>query len=147
MVEEKFDTIKQGMKDALNGVIDIIERTINSVVSKLNSFRISIPDWVPKYGGASLGFNIPYAHIPRLAKGGIVNNPGKGRIVTVGEAGAEAILPLQNNTEWMDVLVDKVAEAVSMNVMNKIYLDGKEIHSSSRKYGSRFDFATNGGVL
>lgn len=145
--KKKFDTIKQGMKDALNGVIDIIERTINSVVSKLNSFRISIPDWVPKYGGASLGFNIPYAHIPRLAKGGIVNNPGKGRIVTVGEAGAEAILPLQNNTEWMDVLVDKVAEAVSMNVMNKIYLDGKEIHSSSRKYGSRFDFATNGGVL
>lgn len=145
--KKKFDTIKQGMKDALNGVIDIIERTINSVVSKLNSFRISIPDWVPKYGGASLGFNIPYAHIPRLAKGGIVNNPGTGRIVTVGEAGAEAILPLQNNTEWMDVLVDKVAEAVSMNVMNKIYLDGKEIHSSSRKYGSRFDFATNGGVL
>ena len=145
--KKKFDTIKQGMKDALNGVIDIIERTINSVVSKLNSFRISIPDWVPKYGGASLGFNIPYAHIPRLAKGAIVNNPGKGRVVTVGEAGAEAILPLQNNTEWMDVLVDKVAEAVSMNVMNKIYLDGKEIHSSSRKYGSRFDFATNGGVL
>ena len=145
--KKKFDTIKQGMKDALNGVIDIIERTINSVVSKLNSFRISIPDWVPKYGGASLGFNIPYAHIPRLAKGGIVNNPGKGRIVTVGEAGAEAILPLQNNTEWMDVLVDKVAEAVSMNVMNKIYLDGKEIHSSNRKYSSRFEFATNGGVL
>ena len=145
--KKKFDTIKQGMKDALNGVIDIIERTINSVVSKLNSFRISIPDWVPKYGGASLGFNIPYAHIPRLAKGAIVNNPGKGRVVTVGEAGAEAILPLQNNTEWMDVLVDKVAEAVSMNVMNKIYLDGKEIHSSNRKYSSRFEFATNGGVL
>lgn len=145
--KQKFDTIKQGMKDALNGVIDIIERTINSVVSKLNSFRISIPDWVPKYGGASLGFNIPYAHIPRLAKGAIVNNPGKGRVVTVGEAGAEAILPLQNNTEWMDVLVDKVAEAVSMNVMNKIYLDGKEIHSSNRKYSSRFEFATNGGVL
>lgn len=143
----KFDCIKQGMKDALNGVIGIVERTINNIVSKLNSFSIKIPNWVPTYGGSSLGFNIPYAHLPRLAKGGIVNNPGRGQAVIAGEAGAEAILPLQNNTEWMDMLVDKVADRVSMNVVNRITIDGKDINSSNKKYDSRFAFATNGGVL
>lgn len=143
----KFDCIKQGMKDALNGVIDIVERTINNIVSKLNSFSIKIPNWVPTYGGSSLGFNIPYAHLPRLAKGGIVNNPGRGQAVIAGEAGAEAILPLQNNTEWMDMLVDKVADRVSMNVVNRITIDGKDVNSSNKKYDSRFAFATNGGVL
>lgn len=143
----KFDCIKQGMKDALNGVIGIVERTINNIVSKLNSFSIKIPNWVPTYGGSSLGFNIPYAHLPRLAKGGIVNNPGRGQAVIAGEAGAEAILPLQNNTEWMDMLVDKVADRISMNVVNKITLDGKDINHSNRTYDSRYAFATNGGVL
>ena len=144
---KKFDCIKQGMKDALNGVIGIVERTINNIVSKLNSFSIKIPNWVPTYGGSSLGFNIPYAHLPRLAKGGIVNNPGRGQAVIAGEAGAEAILPLQNNTEWMDMLVDKVADRVSMNVVNRITIDGKDVNSSNKKYDSRFAFATNGGVL
>lgn len=143
----KFDCIKQGMKNALNGVIGIVERTINNIVSKLNSFSIKIPNWVPTYGGSSLGFNIPYAHLPRLAKGGIVNNPGRGQAVIAGEAGAEAILPLQNNTEWMDMLVDKVADRVSMNVVNRITIDGKDVNSSNKKYDSRFAFATNGGVL
>ncbi len=144
---KKFDCIRQGMKNALNGVITIVENTINRVVGALNSFSIKIPNWVPTYGGSSLGFNIPYAHLPRLAKGGIVNNPGRGQAVIAGEAGAEAILPLQNNTEWMDMLVDKVADRVSMNVVNRITIDGKDINSSSKKYDSRFAFATNGGVL
>lgn len=144
---KKFDTIKQGMKSAINGVIGIVEKGINWIVSKLNLLSFDIPDWVPGVGGGKFGFNLPYVSLPRLAKGGIVNNPGKGQAVIAGEAGAEAVLPLQNNTEWMDLLVDKVADKVSMTVLNRIYLDSKEIHSSSRKYGSRFDFATNGGVL
>lgn len=144
---KKFDCIKQGMRNALNGVITVVENTINRVVGALNSFSIKIPNWVPTYGGSSLGFNIPYAHLSRLAKGGIVNNPGRGQAVIAGEAGAEAILPLQNNTEWMDMLVDKVADRVSMNVVNRITIDGKDVNSSNKKYDSRFAFATNGGVL
>lgn len=144
---KKFDCIKQGMRNALNGVITVVENTINRVVGALNSFSIKIPNWVPTYGGSSLGFNIPYAHLTRLAKGGIVNNPGRGQAVIAGEAGAEAILPLQNNTEWMDMLVDKVADRVSMNVVNRITIDGKDVNSSNKKYDSRFAFATNGGVL
>ena len=144
----KFDCIKQGMKDALNGVITAIETAVNWIVSKVNILHFDLPDAVAKkVGFSSLGFNLPYVHLPRLAKGGIVNNPGRGQAVIAGEAGAEAILPLQNNTEWMDMLVDKVADRVSMNVVNRITIDGKDVNSSNKKYDSRFAFATNGGVL
>lgn len=145
---KKFDCIKQGMKDALNGVITAIETAVNWIVSKVNILHFDLPDAVAKkVGFSSLGFNLPYVHLPRLAKGGIVNNPGKGQAVIAGEAGAEAILPLQNNTEWMDMLVDKVADRVSMNVVNRITIDGKDVNSSNKKYDQRFVFATNGGDL
>ena len=144
----KLSVIAQGAKSAINSAISYIERGINWIVSKLNLLNFNLPDSVAKVVGFStLGFNLPYVNIPRLAKGGIVNNPGRGQAVIAGEAGAEAILPLQNNTEWMDMLVDKVADRVSMNVVNRITIDGKDVNASNKKYDSRFAFATNGGVL
>lgn len=36
----------------------------------MNSLSVTVPDWVPKIGGRTFGFNIPY-----LAKGGIIDSP------------------------------------------------------------------------
>jgi hypothetical protein len=44
--------------------------------------------------------------VPALAKGGIA--PRK-MLAMIGEKGREAVLPLENNTGWMDVLADKVS--------------------------------------
>lgn len=69
-------------------------------------------------GGKSFGFNIPTINnisIPRLAKGGIVNQPTRALI---GEAGKEAVLPLENNTEWMDILAEKIARILSLSLGN-----------------------------
>ena len=49
--------------------------------------------------------SLPY--IPYLAKGGIVDSP---TLAMVGEAGKEAVMPLENNTGWMSVLAHKLAE-------------------------------------
>jgi hypothetical protein len=43
--------------------------------------------------------------IPQLATGGIVDS---SIIANIGEKGREAVLPLENNTEWMDMLVEKM---------------------------------------
>ena len=80
--------------------------------------------------------------LPRLAKGGIVNNIGKGVPLIAGEAGREAILPLENNTEWMDILVDKINGG---NTTVPIYLDGKMIAKYMIDLQKRRAFATNGG--
>ena len=101
-----FDTIKQGMKSAMNGVIGIVENAVNWIVRQLNKLHWNIPDWVPLLGGKSFGFNIREVHIPRLATGGIAT---RSVIANIGENGTEAILPLDKNTGWMDKLANKIS--------------------------------------
>jgi phage-related protein len=87
-------------KTPLNLIID----AMNLVIEGLNSISIDIPDWVPKYGGQTFGINIPT--IPKLAKGGIIKQP---TLAMVGERGKEAVMPLENNTGWIDELAMKIA--------------------------------------
>lgn len=138
---DKFDSIKQGMKSALNGVISSIESGINNIVRRINNVGYTIPDWIPIVGGKRIGVYLDTVSIPRLAQGGIVNNPGRGVSAVIGEAGAEAVLPLERNTEWMDMLADKIGGG---NVTIPIYLDGKKIYNYMVDIGNKKAFATNG---
>ena len=78
--------------------------------------------------------------IPKLAVGGIVNRPGRGVPAIIGEAGAEAVLPLENNTEWMDILAEKIGG----NVTIPIYMDGKKIATYVVDIQKKKAFAMNG---
>lgn len=141
-LKDGFEKIKEKLKNPINAVIGMIENAINWIIGKLNKLSWTIPDWVPAVGGKKFGFDIATVSIPRLAKGGIVNNIGKGVPLIAGEAGKEAILPLENNTEWMDVLVDKINGG---NTTIPIYLDGKMIAKYIIDLQKRKAFATNGG--
>ena len=59
---------------------------INGSIRAANKIGFSLPDWV---GGKEFKFNIP--EIPKLAEGGIVNQP---TLAMIGEAGPEAVVPL-----------------------------------------------------
>ena len=48
----------------------------------------------------------PNVNMPALAAGGIVTSP---TLAMVGEAGREAVIPLENNNAWLDKLADKLA--------------------------------------
>ena len=50
-----------------------------------------------------------------LASGGIVTSP---TLAMVGEAGKEAVVPLENNTAWLDKLADKLAAKMGSNTIN-----------------------------
>ena len=52
------------------------------------------------------GFSVNLPYVPYLAKGGIVDSP---TLAMVGEAGKEAVMPLENNTGWMNVLANKLS--------------------------------------
>ena len=102
----------QGVQDIFKGLIDaiagIFKAPINFIIDGINAFisglnKIKIPDWVPVVGGK--GFHID--KIPKLAQGGVVEKP---TIAMVGEAGQEAVVPLENNTGWIDVLVGKLKD-------------------------------------
>lgn len=96
-----MDGLGAVVKSPLNAVISLINAAING----LNRINVSIPDWVPGFGGKSFGINIP--KIPMLAKGGILDSP---TLAMVGEAGKEAVVPLENNTQGLDLLANKLLE-------------------------------------
>lgn len=53
-------------------------------------------------------------YTPALAKGGIVTSP---TTALIGEAGAEAVMPLENNTEWIYMLADQLSSIMSSGEM------------------------------
>lgn len=68
---------------------------INALFGVLAGIRISIPSWVPKWGGKSFGFPNLRVPVPHLAQGGIVQARRGGTLALVGEAGeSEAVIPL-----------------------------------------------------
>lgn len=88
------------VKNMVNSLID----TINSkVIAKLD-FKVKAPSWL---GGGTFGWKAP--RIPRLAKGGMIDSP---TIAMIGEAGKEVVLPLENNTQALDLIASKLASKI-----------------------------------
>jgi phage-related protein len=102
-VGDKIEEMKNGMKKFFGGVVDSIKAPINWIIDNINDKLISplrnfkIPGILPN------GINI--AKIQRLATGGIIESP---TMAVIGEAGREAVLPLDRNTEWIDLLASKI---------------------------------------
>jgi len=98
-----FDTLYSIVKTPLNLIID----AVNTLIRGLNRIRIDIPSWVPGVGGRSFGINIPT--IPKLATGAVVDSP---MVALLGEAGREAVMPLERNTEWIAELASQIANII-----------------------------------
>lgn len=56
-------------------------------------------------GAVSISRASGLGSIPHYARGGIVDDP---TLALIGEAGKEAVVPLENNTEWIDKIVEKL---------------------------------------
>ena len=83
-------------------MISLIEGVINKGVNMING-AIGLINKIP---GVRVG-NIGRLSLPRLARGGVLDDGA--RAVIAGENGAEAIVPLENNTKW----IKKVAKELS----------------------------------
>lgn len=105
--------VKQIFEGIVSGLGHIFKAPLNFMIDGINKFlsgigKVKIPDWVPGVGGK--GFSIP--RIPRLAKGGIVS---ASTIANIGEAGTEAVIPLQRNTQGLDMIAEKISERLSLS--------------------------------
>jgi hypothetical protein len=100
-------------KGAINGVLQFIENFINAPIDLLNGF-IGIINGAFGWIGVNLGY-IDRIQLPRLAQGGFVDG---ATTAMIGEDGAEAVLPLENNTDnWAGLLAQTlVAEMEIDNV-------------------------------
>lgn len=141
-IKNLFTTIFNGIWNVIKGFINLIIKGLNMLIRGINKIKFDVPDWVPGIGGQRWGFNI--REIPLLAKGGIVAQP---TMAVVGEQGKEAVMPLENNLEWLDILADKLASRIgnSGGGAYVINLDGRTIQRGIAKRKQELSFATNGG--
>jgi hypothetical protein len=147
--KKAWNGVKDVFKNIVDGLVGIFKFPINLIIDGINAFisglnKIKIPDWVPAVGGK--GINIP--KIPKLARGGIIDSP---TIAMVGEAGKEAVMPLERNTSWINQLTDKLADKIGGNNSNPIQLVvkiGEDTILDKFIQGMKDkDFETNGEVF
>lgn len=143
----KFSQLKNRITEKFTGISDAVKETVANIKSAFR-FNWQLPsiklphlkvDWVE--AGGLLSKFLGVSHIPNLsvqwfAKGGIMDGAqifggAGGNLFGGGEAGREAVLPLDRNTGWMDRIAEKVVQRIGtdgdVNVTIPIYLDGKLI--------------------
>lgn len=124
-IKEKFSSIGTSIasaiggavKKGINGVIAMIENTINSAIGLING-AINLINKIP---GLNIG-KVKKLSLPKLARGGVLDNGA--RTVVAGEDGAEAIVPLEKNTKWVKMvasqLQDQMFSSSSLNNTNAL---------------------------
>ena len=112
------NAVSNAFSSAINWVLEKAIGIINGFIKAIN-IAISVINAIP---GVSIS-TIDELDVPKLAKGGITNG---ATAAIIGEAGKEAVLPLENNTEWIDMLAERLNRN---NAPSKIVLmlDGKEL--------------------
>lgn len=106
-------------KSAVNGLIGVAERVLNTPIRAINT-AIGILNKVP---GVSIG-KISEFSLPRMERGGVLEKGA--RTIIAGENGAEAIVPLENNTKW----INKVAEQFKNSFMETMGLNTSYVEQS-----------------
>lgn len=132
-----LDTIKSGFREKINSIISFVENMANSVVTgvnkvleALNSVGFDMPDWL---GGGTFHPNLQTLStisIPRLANGGITTG---STLANIGEAGREAVLPLENNLSYMKPLAEMFANELKGTQTVRIVADEGKIFKIVRE--------------
>lgn len=102
---KSFNNIKSNIDKTMDSSYNKVNEQLNNIKRLFDNFNATLKVKIPHfymYGE----FNAETKEVPKVgvnyfAKGGIVDRATLG---VFGEAGKEAIVPLQNNTEWMDTL-------------------------------------------
>lgn len=128
------DSIKEKLTDAKNTVKSIVDAIVGFFTGakfkwpsiKMPKFSISPAGW--KIGDLLEG-KIPKLSIAWNAKGAVFDKPTLlnygGSLQGVGEDGAEMLMPLENNLEWLDKLASMLTDRMGGNTPIVLQVDGK----------------------
>ncbi|MGT2802996.1 tail length tape-measure protein [Streptococcus phage Javan253] len=95
--------VSGAFRSAMNAAFYTVENAVNTFIGMING----VIGVINKLPGVSLG-HIGRVYIPKLARGGIVDNP---TLAMIGEAGKEAVVPLEN-TGFLQTMGRVVSSAV-----------------------------------
>lgn len=137
-----LDNIKSYFSDKLDGAKKLVSDAVQKIKDTFN-FSWSLPKpKFPKFkvsgGVAPWGFagqgSLPSIKISWNALGGVFDKPTVfgygGSLQGIGEAGAEAVVPLEKNTQWLDRIAERLA-AKQGNTPIILTVDGKVFAQTS----------------
>ena len=119
-IQSALKEIPNWFKNLFNDAMDNAKSAVQSGVDALKSIfdfewhlpKLELPH-IHITGGFSLNPpSFPSFDVSWYARGGVFNSPS---IIGVGEAGQEAVMPLERNTGWISTLAQKVAERMPVN--------------------------------
>lgn len=129
------NVIASTFKAVVNGVLRTIENVLNTPIRTINTLIKTIN----KLPGVNIN-KLSTFSLPRLAKGGIVNNPGPGVMMgsyIAGEKGPEAVLPLTDDT--LQRLANMIP--ITVNVTNS--MNGRVLSREIQRVQNENNFAMN----
>ncbi|MBW2632047.1 MAG: phage tail tape measure protein [Deltaproteobacteria bacterium] len=125
-----WEDVWKGMVGIGKSSINWLIGGVNLLIRGLNRLKFEVPDWVPLIGGQSIGFNLPT--LPKLAAGGIITQP---TVAMIGEAGPEAIIPLNQGNLGLEKVVitgntfnvrtEQDIKSIAQNLHTLIKRDGR----------------------
>ena len=119
-VQDLFDSIKEKITSPIEKAKELVDKAVEKIKGffpikmgkifsgiKLPHFKISGGKIPWGIGGAG---EKPSVDIEWYARGGVINNPS---LIGVGENGAEAVVPLENNTQWITKVARELVKQIN----------------------------------
>lgn len=106
------NAVTSAIKGGINGMISLVEKTINLGIDKINAAI----DWVNKVvPGKKLDVgHVSHVNLPRLARGGIVDS---ATLALIGEgSSSEAVVPLDEMWKKMAKMINGGGEVINITV-------------------------------
>lgn len=103
--EKIGETLGDTIKEGVNGVLEFVEDGINNIPDAING-AIDLINNIP---GVDIG-PLDRIKLPRLAKGAVVDKP---TIAQIGEAGKEAIIPLEQNKQGLRDIAQAIRDELN----------------------------------
>ena len=131
-VKTKFGEIKSGITEKIEGAKDAVKNAIEKIKGFFD-FKWELPKIKLPHFSISGKFSLNPPQIPKFSVswyklGGVFDSPTLfpygGSIGGLGEDGAEAVVPLEKNTQWLDRIAEKLASKQSSTPVI-LQVDGK----------------------
>lgn len=143
-VSEVFKTMVNAIITGINTVIAIPFKTINGLLNTIRNANIPVINVKP-FKGLWDQDPLPIPEIPKLAKGGILNSPGRGVYTgsaIAGEAGRELYMPLQDE-QMLNLIGEAIGKYITINANITNTMNGRVISRQLQKINNSVSFAGN----